>query len=172
VLNPYAILGGVLIWLASLVGVGYWQHDAGVASQKVADQGEFDRINTEIAKQKDQASAMYRAKQVEVIATMAERDKFKNQLEAERGQHRAETDALRARYSGIGLRFRPAEGAGPGAGGGGTGSAQGNAASADVPAVVQLPDEVAADLRQLAFEADRLRDEYATCYGWATGAVK
>jgi hypothetical protein len=56
--------------------------------------------------------------------------------------------------------------------GGRAGSAEGNAAGADGPAVVQLPDAVAGDLRQLAFEADRLKDEYATCYRYVNGPVK
>jgi hypothetical protein len=33
------------VWLASLAGVGYWQHGAGVDAQKVADQAQFDSIN-------------------------------------------------------------------------------------------------------------------------------
>src|SRR5438105_7063839 len=102
--NPYVLLGGVLLWLASLFGVGYWQHDAGIDEQKVVDQREFDRINTRINQQKDQANVMYRAKQAEVIAVLAERNQFKDQLEEERNAHRVETDTLRARYSGVGLR--------------------------------------------------------------------
>lgn len=171
-LNPYAILGALAVWLASLVGVGYWQHDAGVSAQKVADQRQFDRINTERAQQADQANVMYRAKQAEVIAALAERDAFKNQLEKERGEHRAATDALAARYAGLQLRFRAAQGAAPGDRGGRADSAAPNAPGADAAPVVQLPDAVATDLRQLALDADRLRDEYATCYGYATGPVK
>jgi hypothetical protein len=171
-LNPYLLLGGVLLWLASLVGVGTWQHTEGVAEQKVEDQREFDRINAAITKQKSEATAKYSAKQAEVIAVMAERDQFKNQVEKERNEHRIETDALRARYAGLGLRFRPAEGAGPGAGGGSAASPPGNPAGAVAPAVVQLPDAVARNLRQLVFDADRLRDEYAACYAYANGPVK
>jgi hypothetical protein len=47
--NPYALLGGVLLWLASLVGVGTWMYGAGGDAQQVEDQREFDRINTERA---------------------------------------------------------------------------------------------------------------------------
>jgi hypothetical protein len=32
--NPYAILAGVLFWIASLGVVGTWQHHAGVVEQK------------------------------------------------------------------------------------------------------------------------------------------
>jgi hypothetical protein len=42
-----------------------------------------------------------------VIAALAERDNFKNQLEAERGQHRLETDALRNRYAGLSCASEP-----------------------------------------------------------------
>lgn len=170
--NPYALLGGVLLWLASLVGVGTWMYGAGGDAQQVEDQAQFDRINTERGQQKDQADVKYRAKQAEVIALQAERDGFKNQLEKERNDRRMETDALRTRYSGVGLRFRTTEGAVAGDRGGRAGSAEGNAAGADGPAVFQLPDALASDLRQFAFEADRLKDEYATCYRWATGPLK
>jgi hypothetical protein len=134
VLNPYTILGAVLFWLASLAGVGYWQHEAGVDAQKVADQGEFDKVNEERREQTAQSNKLYRVKQDEVIAALAERDNFKNELEAERGQHRLETDALRNRYAREQLRFRAFQDAGPGAGGGGAASAQGN-----TPALMSPP---------------------------------
>jgi hypothetical protein len=169
--NPY-VLGGVLLWVASLVGVGTWMYGAGGDAQQVEDQREFNRINTERAQQTDQANVKYRAKQDEVIAAQAERDGFKNQLEKERGEHRIETDALRARYAGLGLRFRPSQGATTGDRGGRTGSTEGNTAGADAPADLQLPDAVTGDLRQLAFEADRLKNEYAACYRYVNGPVK
>jgi hypothetical protein len=115
---------------------------------------------------------MYQAKQAEVITALAERDQFKNQVEKERNEHRVETDTLRARYAGLGLRFRPREGAGSGAGSGSAGGPQGDATGAAAPADVQLPDQVAGDLRQLAFEADRLKDEYGACYRYVNGSVK
>jgi hypothetical protein len=170
--NPYAILAGVLFWIASLGVVGTWQHHAGVVEQKAECQRDFDRINAAIAKQKAQASSMYQAKQAEVITALAERDQFKNQVEKERNEHRVETDTLRARFAGLGLRFRPAEGAGSGAGSGSAGGPQGDATGAAAPADVQLPDQVAGDLRQLAFEADRLKDEYGACYRYVNGSVK
>lgn len=171
-MNPYALLGGLLIWLASVAGVGYWQHGAGVADQKATDQVEFDAINTKLARQKDQANVMYRAKADEVIALQAANDKFKHDVEVEREQHRAESDALRTRYAGLSLRYSAAQAAGSGGGGVRPDGAQADPASASGAAVVQLPDSVAAGLRQLAFDADQLKADYGACYAYVQGPVK
>lgn len=165
-MNPYIILGIVLSLIAA-GGAGFAAGDhVGAADQKAADQVQFDKINQATADQKTQVNAMYRQKQDANLALMTERDQLKTTLEKEHANHQAATAALRDKYAGLGLRFI-AEAPRLGNGGGCTQSAGVDTASAEPAAIVQLPGEIAADLRRLAFDADQLADDYRECYGYA-----
>lgn len=166
---PYRIFAGALIWLASLAAIGGWQHGAGRDAQARADQVEFDRINSDLAQQKIIAAETYRTAQATLIATLAERDKFKTQLEQDHAKNQADTAALRDKYSGLGLRFPAAESTGCWLGGGGAVPPAADPAGAQPAASVQLSDSAAGALRRLAYDADSLADDYRQCYAWATG---
>ncbi len=142
-------------------------HHVGGLTQKAADQAQFDRINGEIAAQKAEANAAYRKAQDANVALLTARDKFKNDLEKQHAQSQADTASIFSTYSGVGLRYA-GQSAGSGAAGGSTASASGNPSGVDPTADVQLPDAIARDLRQLALEADQLRDDYSLCYRYAT----
>lgn len=166
-MNPYLILGFVLFIVVSGAAGFASGHHSGVTDQKAADQVQFDKINLDISTQKTQANALYRKQQDASIALMVERDQLKTTLEKQHAINKTTTAALRDKYFGIGLRFSTRKTAGLGSG---SGSAQGagtDPASAEPSTLVQLPGEITADIRHLAFDADHLADDYRKCYGYA-----
>lgn len=170
-MNPILILVIGLVWLGSLIGVGKWQHTAGVTAQKVADQVKFDGINEKLADQKVAAAEVLKKANADNLALMVERDRLKTTLEKNDAINKAATAALRDKYFGVGLRFQPAPVAGRWPGGGGAQGPVPGASGADAAAFVQLPDPIAANLRRLVLDADILADEYRKCYEYA-GAVR
>ena len=166
-MNPWLILGAGLILIATHTAVGVWQNGAGVDSQAVKDQAQFDDINKRISDQNTEANAKYRQAQQEVIDLVVERDTLKTKLEADRASNRKVTDDLRVKYSGLQLRFRAAETARPGCSGGGTESPPSGTPSNPSPAECVVSGEVTADLRAIAFDADTLTDDYKLLYEWA-----
>ena len=166
-MNPWLILGAGLILIATHTAVGVWQNGAGVDSQAVKDQAQFDDINKRISDQKAEANSKYRQVQQEVIDLVVERDELKTKLEADRASNRKVTDDLRVKYSGLQLRFRAAETSRTGCSGGGTESATSGPASNTSTAECVVSGEVATDLRAIAFDADTLRDDYKLLYDWA-----
>lgn len=165
--NPILILVIGLVWLGSLVGVGKWQHTAGVTAQKVADQVQFDTINQKLADQKTEAAEVLKKANANNLALMVERDRLKTTLEKTREENRQATAAARDHYAGLGLRFQPAEAAGCGRGGGGAPGTGANPSGADAAPAVELPAAITASLRQITYDADTLADEYRKCYGYA-----
>jgi hypothetical protein len=166
-MNPFLIIVIGLVWLGSLAGVGKWQYIAGVTAQKVADQVQFDVINQKLADQKTEAAAVLKRSNADNLALLVERDRLKTTLEKEYATNQATTAAARDRYAGLGLRFQPAQVAECGSGGGSAQGASADSAGAGASASVQLPDEIAGDLRQIAFDADTLADNYRKCFGYA-----
>jgi len=162
----------ILIFVLAVAGAGIsgyrMGHTNGVNDQKVADQGEFDTINKKLADQKTEANAKYRAAQDANLALMTERDRFKTQLEQADVKKRNEINALRTQYAGNSLRFQLKQidrGCGTS-----SGSAQATTAvpsGDDATTFVQLPDQIAGNLRQLAYDADQLNADYKTCYDYA-----
>ena len=166
--NPWIILLVVLAIAGAGIGGELAGHKAGVASQKVADQAQFDKINTDLTKQKAEANALLESEQAKLIAAIAERDRLKSNMEKEHAENLANIATLRRSYAGLSLRFRPEQAAGSGNGSGCANGAKGNPPSADDATVVQLPDSVTNGLRQLAEDADNLAADYKLCYQWAT----
>jgi hypothetical protein len=168
-MNQYLII--LLVWLASLVGVGLYAnskgHASGVNEQKAVDQLAFDKINEERTHQAIEANAIYRGAQERIIALQVERDKLKNKLGAEYVANQKATADLADEYARRELRFR-APSARPGADGAGADSSGSDAASAPAGPVVQLPETVTRDLRQLAKDADDLKDAYGLCRDYVT----
>lgn len=164
-LNPGMALGVVLGLVGAAAGGFVLGDRYGTNNQKAADQTQFDRINTERASQTASANALYRAAQDRNVALMAERDKFKTELENHYADDQKATDAHRRELASVGLRY-----AGKSSGsrdcGSGTGSASGNSAAAPASAVYELPASITADLRQLTLDADNLADAYRLCYNY------
>ena len=167
-MNQYVVIA--LAWLVSLVGVGAWQHGAGVDSQKVADQVEFDRINSETAEMKAQANAAYRLVQDANAQVMKDRDAIKTSLLKEKQSNVEAINAIRAVYANVGLRYSTKD-AGLGNGGAntlpGTGNAAGNVASNER----ELPAAITAGLRAIAYDCDASAVEYRTLYEWANRPI-
>jgi len=150
----------------SIVGFAYGAKH-GKNSQKAADQIQFDKINAERTAQKEQAAATMQKAQQEIISLQAERAAFNARLEKVHADNAAAIDALRSQLATRGLRFRAPQGAGNRSC---SANPQGSAPSApsSAPAtVIQLPDSIARDLRQLTFDADQLSNEYRKCYAWS-----
>lgn len=162
--NPWVILGGVLLLFGLLFGAEQYGHTQGVNTQKVADQVEFDRINAALTMQKSDAAAMLQKAQTDIITLQANRDKLKLTMEKQHAQDQVTNAALRDKYSGLGLRFKPAEGSGCGNGGSGTLPAQGNAAVLAAAPSVLISRETSDALRALAYDADELAANYKLCY--------
>jgi hypothetical protein len=169
-MNPIGVIGVILVALGIGFGSYHSGHSNGVAEQSVKDQKQFDDINEKLTKQKAEASTLYKTLADQVIAKQAADDEFKTQLEKQREIYRTDTDALRRKYAATSLRFTTTTAQDPRGGGGGGGSPQGagaEATTAEGPTVVQLPDQITADLRQLTLDADFWLDEYRACYTWA-----
>lgn len=166
-LNPWIILAGVLSLVAASFAGYHRGHASGMEAQQAIDQREFDRINAERARQTAEANALYRKAQDDAVALATARDQLKTQLEVEHAQHQKATDDLRASLAARRLRFALAESPGPGRDRAGAAGAGDHSAGAARAAVVQLPDALTANLRRLAFDADRLADDYRQCYGYA-----
>jgi hypothetical protein len=165
-MNPYVMLGSGVVVLALVGGAGFEGRRIGIDVQKADDQAQFDQYNTAIAKQKADAARIMQDAQAQIIALQGQRDALKTNLENQYAVHQAETRALSARYAGLQLRFRTQD---PGRGDGSSGTVPAGTDAAGTPsaAVVQLPAEITGNLRQLALDADNLRDAYAKCYAWA-----
>lgn len=166
-LNPWIILVVVLAIIGAGGGGFASGHHFGTASQKVADQVEFDRINKQIAERKATADAMYRNAQAVIIQQAADMAQSDNQREKERQSDVKTINDLRSRYAAVGLRFSTGQVAGLGGCRLGASSPGTDPAGNNGAADVQLPDSLARDLRSLQFEADALRIDYAILYKWA-----
>lgn len=169
----YVVIGLAVVGILAAIayGIDSRAYERGVTVQKAEDQKEFDRINGELTTQKAEANRLLQKAGADIIALMAERAKLTAKLEKQHADNQAATAALRDKYAGVGLRFAAPEGSGCGAGGGGSQGASSDAASTPATAVIQLPDALTRNLRRLAEDADKLKDEYALCYAWA-GEVK
>lgn len=166
-LNPWIILGIVLAML-SIGGVGFASgHHFGTNSQKVEDQIQFDAINKQIADRKATADAMYRNAQAVIIQQAADREQADNQREQERQANAKTINDLRGRYASVGLRFSTGQVAGLGRCGLGTDNQSTDPAGNNGSTEVQLPDPIARGLRELTYDADALKTDYAILYAWA-----
>lgn len=162
----YRIIAFILATIAIFSAVGYAGYDYGYKTQKLKDQVIFDQVNKERGEQKQEAARVLEDMQQKIIEAQAESAKFKNQLEKQRAQHNDNITALRIEYASGGLFFDAPVHSGCGSSGGSTGGSQGSSSSACPTSRIQLPDALAAALRQLAYEADKLAVEYETCYNY------
>ena len=166
-LNPWILLGLVMAFLG--VGAGSFGagHHFGVTTQKVADQVQFDAINDQTAENKKKADAIYRNAQAIIIQQAADRELADNQREKERQSDVKTINDLRNRYASVGLRFSTGQASGLGGSGGNSNGISAHPADNDGTAEIQLPDQIAEDLRQLTFDDDAVKVDYAILYKWA-----
>ena len=167
--NPWVIIGIIGLWLASLVSVGFWQHGAGIDAQTLVDAKEFKRIDDERTEQKRVANVTLRKALEKNIAVQLANDKRAQEQEKENAKLKADFDDIRRKYVGVGLRFPAAESPGHRPGGASALPAGTDTAVPAAAAVLQLPDSVTANLRQLAYEADQVTANYDRCYQFAEG---
>lgn len=163
--SPLQLLIG-LVALLSVFGTGYGVgHSHGVDSQKVADQQAIDKVTAQIAENKRIANAELTNALNGVIAIQTERDKFKTKLQQEHQENVQTTDRLHSAYESIRLRFA-ADPARSGASCDNALPTKGNAPGNDGTSVCQLSEEATRSLRQIALDADRLRDDYKLLYDY------
>ena len=80
-MNPYIIIGILVLWAASLFGAGYWQNQAGHTAERVAwqakDNKELSDANAQILKLNNEARATEHthAEQLANIATSYEQER-------------------------------------------------------------------------------------------------
>lgn len=166
-MNPYIIIGALILAAAALFGAYQKGHGSGVADQKVADQAQFDKINNDLTKQKASANALYQQAQADIIALLTQRDTLKLKLERDHANNEIATAALRDKLAGLSLRFSSTETARGGPGGKDASSSGDHPAGTEPAATIQLPEKITGDLRRLAFDADALNDDYRLCYDFA-----
>ena len=177
-MNALLLEGFIAFVIACAVGGGSYMagHRNGVNEQKAADQAQFDKVNQERVQQQTQAAAILTKIQQGITDQVSADAKKVHDLEQHANDLLDENLGLRTSLAARSLRFVSTGPAKAGTDRSCRASAPGAAASAshaDAPAVVQLPDSLAADLRQLTFDADQLNVNYGKCYGWVNqGEVK
>ena len=156
-MNPWVLLGVGVAWLASLVGVGYWQRQDGALAEKTQCQARendgLTKANATIKRLEDEA----RDREAQHAAHMDAIGKWlaKENQDAETRQRRA-VDNARA----LVLRNQPAC---VGAGGGEAGPPRPAASGGDGPAACELPATAVRDLFQLVGDADTGMRALAAC---------
>jgi len=174
-MNVLALEAIISIVIAFAVGGGgyYAGHKNGSNAQKAEDQAQFDKINGERAAQKADANALLQKIEAGIIEQQRSWADQNLRLEKQSAELNKANDDLRAALSTHGLRFTiPALKGGadrtcsPGANGPKT-----SAPGTPSPTLIQLPDSIAGNLRQLVFDADQLNVQYRKCYQYATGEV-
>lgn len=153
--------------LVTSFGTGYFTgHSHGVDSQKVADQFSIDKVNAKIEENKRIANAEMANAQQAVIELQAEREKFKTKIEQERQTNVETTNKLHDAYAAYSLRFR-SDDQRSWCGGENSVPATGTASGDNGTSVCVISDETSKSLRNIAYEADQLRDDYRLLYDWA-----
>lgn len=159
-MNPYLLLGLGIAWLASLVGVGYWQHGAGADEERVAWQERELKQVTKAANRIRQIHEDARAKERKAAEDLAA---LAAQFEQEKADVTARKDRLIAqlRRGDIRLRF-PTAGALP-ANRSPAGAAAAPAGERDGRAPTELPGPAAEFLLSLASESDEVVHQLSAC---------
>jgi len=163
---PSSAMALLLTVVVSASAGAYLGFDYGTSKQKAADQHEIDKVNKVIAENKVKANAAYRAEASKVIALQSQLAAFKYKLEKSHVQNQETTNRLRDAYSAYGLRFRVEDDARRWGSGSGPSTTEGSTPGDEGAKIVQLPEEITRNLRQLSFEADQLNDDYKLCYGY------
>lgn len=159
-MNPYLIIGLMAAWIASLVGVGYWQNEAG----HVAERTEWQtRENNELR------LANAKILRLEEDARKAEQDHgamialISTHYEKELGDANKRREADHAAVRTGALRLRDPDSAGLRACGSVVPEAGPGASGRDGRAPGELSDAAADFLLDLAHDADGIARQLAAC---------
>jgi hypothetical protein len=96
-LKPWLIVGAMLLWVASLAGVGYWQNDAGHVAERSTWQGrENAELRTANSKIKTLEEGARKAEQDKAVALAAISTDYERKLSDANKQRAADTAAVRA----------------------------------------------------------------------------
>lgn len=153
--NLWAILGGVLIVLALLVGVGRWQNEAGHVAERTAWQ---ERENKELVAANDEITRLnFEAVEKEKKHLLAlDAIATEHQTEIAKNENQKQRDIADARSGALGLRFTAScKGAGE-SGGSKVGASTG---VSDGGTEVELSREITGALYEIANDADRNTDQ-------------
>ena len=154
-LKPYLIIAALVGFLL-VFGFGYRM---GGNSVKVEYQAKLNA-------QQAQADKLIQENIDYLLATQAENDAFKQTIEKERQSHVKETSRIRSELATVSLRFKPIT---SGASGSDQVPSSANTANNTNTASIELPKEIAANLRELAYDCDTLRNDYEVLYKFNNG---
>lgn len=159
-MNPYVIIGLIAAWIASLVGVGYWQNGAGHVDERTTwqarENGELRTANATIKALQEKAR---KSEHDHAAALSAVSSDYERKLGDANKQRAADAAALRAGTLRLrdpnptGLRSCGSLGTQIGASPGGRDGAQGG----------ELSDAAAEFLLDLASDADDIARQLAAC---------
>lgn len=159
-MNPYAIIAALILWAASIGGVGYWQNHAGHTAERVAwqqkDNEELRKANASILALEESArdSEQKHAQEMSTIGNDFEKEKqdAKRKTDATLAALHAGTIVLRDPYT---SSLHPA--------GSKTGQAVTTASGSDGGTTAKLSDESAGFLLNLSGEADEVVGQLTAC---------
>ena len=96
-MNPYLIIGLLIVWIASLAGVGYWQNDAGhVAERTTWQTRENDELRTANDKIKKLEEDHRKAEHDHAAAVAAISTDYERKLSDANKQRASDAAAVRA----------------------------------------------------------------------------
>lgn len=160
-MNPYVILGAVVLWGASVAGVGYWQNQAGHTAERVSWQTretkELQDANAKIL----ELEAARRAEEQRHADAVADISQTYEKEKADAASQKAR-DVAAARAGALRLLV-PARC--PDANRNKTGAVAAGAGERDGGARSELPREIAANLFALADDADEIVKQLSACQG-------
>lgn len=159
-MNPYVIIGLIAAWIASLVGVGYWQNEAGHVDERTTwqtrENGELRTANATIKALQEQAR---KDEQTHAAALAAVSTDYERKLSDANKQRAADAAALRAGT----LRLRDPNPTGLRACGGIAAEIGAGAGRRDGPEGGELSEAAAGFLLGLASNADDVARQLTAC---------
>lgn len=160
-MNPYVLLGIVLLWVVSLFGVGKWQRHDGASEAKLecttTRNVELVEANAKIKTMNDAARAAERKNATDIADLGDKHAVEKLGLEDQRRR-----DVAAARAGALKLRYNAP--AGKACGGGVPDAGASPAGGEPATETVELPREVGSDLYALADDANLQASELNTCW--------
>jgi HAMP domain-containing protein len=154
----YKLLALIVLLAAVAGGAAYTMHRLDVTQE----QADMAAVQKKLDQQQIDAATALRQAQEHITELAQANLKTNNQLEAQHEDYQRQIVALRHQLDASKLQYRA-----PATTGGGSGSTvpTPDGVPANVTAaIVQLPDSITIDLRQLAEDADALNADYQTCY--------
>lgn len=158
-INPHVVLGLVVAWISSLGAMGYWQNNAGHAAEKSAWQArenkELTEANSKIFELEQSARAAEARHRFDLskIADEYEREKTNAGAQKKRDIADARAGVIKLRIPAVCEK----------SGGSALPGTSSSAGLGDGGATSELPGEIAADLLELANDADAVVKQLRSC---------